>query len=280
MRSIIVFTALMWSSLALAGGVLEMSMAADSNSESAVMERIYAQDGSLRMDSLDGQGNVQMSMIFRNNELIQLGHMDRSYTRINEDTFTDIMAKSGMAADNMAGASSQMTQAMKQMEEQLANLPPEQRQMMEQMMKQNMPQFAQVTGMEAESPEIKIEKLGQGSWKTYDCTRYKVQFDANNHHELCAADVDQINGGEDIREAFDGMREFHKKMMEAMPQLPFGNPLANLPAVMGEIEGFPVFRKEYNKGKLLGERFLTSDEERNLDDSTFVIPEGYQEQSL
>ncbi len=76
------------------------------------------------------------------------------------------------------------------------------------------------------------------------------------------------------------MREFHRKMMEAMPQLPFGNPLANLPAVMGEIDGFPVFRKEYNKGRLLGERFLTSDEEKNLDDSTFAIPEGYQEQSL
>jgi hypothetical protein len=280
MKFIGCFTILLWSPSSPAGGVLEMSAAAGGDSEAVVMERIYAQDGQLRLDTLDGNGNVSMSMIFRDAELLQIGHVDRSFTRINESTFADIMSKSGMAAGNMAAASGQMAEAMTQMKEQLASLPPEQRQMMEKMMQQNMPQLAQIPGMGAEPPRIEVEELGPGEWKSYSCTRYRVQLDASNHHELCAADAEQIEGGEDVREAFDAMREFHRKMMEALPQLPFGNPMAQLPAVMGEIEGFPVYRKEFNQGRLLGERYLTSDEERDLGDGIFAVPEGYEEESL
>lgn len=268
-----------WSISSQAGGVLEMSMAAGGDSNSVVMERIYAQDGRLRLDTLDGTGNVSMSMIFRDGEMLQVGHVDRGFTRINEKTFAEIASTTGMAASNMAGASAQVADAMKQMNEQLENLPPEQRQMMEQMIKQNMPQLAQIPGMGAEPPRIEVEELGQGEWKSYSCTRYRVQLDANNHHELCAADIDQIEGGSEVREAFDAVQAFHQKMMEALPQLPFGNPLAQMPAIMARIEGFPVYRKEYNQGHLLGERYLTLDEVRNLNDSVFAVPEGYQEHS-
>lgn len=280
MKILIWLTIMSWSQSSPAGGVLEMSAAADSGSGAVVMERIYAQDGQLRLDMLDGSGNISMSMIFRDNELLQVGHTDRSFTRINEKSLADIMSRSGMAAGNLAAASGQMAEAMEQMNEQLANLPPEQRQMMEKMMKQNMPQLAQLPGLGAEPPRIEVEKLGPGEWKSYSCTRYRVQLDANNHHELCAAEVDQIEGGDEVREAFDAMLEFHKKMMEALPQLPFGNPLAQMPAVMGEIEGFPVHRKEFNQGHLLGERYLTSAEEQDLDESVFAAPEGYEEASL
>ncbi len=273
------FLMLLWAPLALAGGVLEMSMAADSDSEAAVMERIYAQDGQLRLDTLDGGGNVSMSLIFRDNELLQVGHANRSFTRINESTFREMANKTSEASTSMASASSQMAAAMQQMNEQLANLPPEQRQMVEQMMKQNAPQLAQMPGMDAELPSIEVEELGPGEWRSYRCTRFRVQLDVNNHHELCAADVDQIEGGDEIREAFDAMQAFHQEMMEAMPQLPFGNAMAQLPAVMGEIEGFPVYRKEYNQDQLLGERYLTSAEERTLDPAVFAIPEGYEEES-
>lgn len=266
-----------WAQSALAGGVLEMSASQDSGEPGAVMEKIYAQDGRLRMDTLDGQGSVSTSMVFKDDELIQISHADRSFTRINQQTFEGILAGAGTANVNMAEASAQMAAATKQMEEQLASMPPEQRAMVQKMMGNALPGLGQLPGTNALAPEIRVEELGSDQWQSYRCTRYRVQLDADNYHELCAADAGQIEGGDEIRVAFDGMRAFHRRMMEALPQLPFGSPLAQLPAVMGEIEGFPVYRREYNQGNLLGERYLATAGQRALEDRVFEVPDGYQE---
>ena len=108
---------------------------------------------------------------------------------------------------------------MKQMEEQFAKMPPKQRAMMEKMMKGKMP------GMPGKSaiPTIRVEATGQGRWKLYSCKNYTIYYDDRHREEICAAPPNEVKGADEVLQAVGNMREFQKKLTDAMPQFTSSN---------------------------------------------------------
>ena len=75
---------------------------------------------------------------------------------------------------------------------QLANLPPDQRAMAEQMMR------GQMQGMMGDSesaPPPRVEKKSRGAWQGRECTHYDVFENNIKIQEICSAPLDKVDGG-------------------------------------------------------------------------------------
>jgi len=247
----------------IAGGVMEMTTKKQGGA-AELAERIYAQGGKLRFDHLDAKGGARTTMLFQNSEMIVINHADKKYSRFNEATLAELSAQMKKASE-----------AMKQMEQQMANMPPEQRAMMEKMMKGRMP------GMAGSKPlAIRVEATGAGSWESYSCKNYSVYIGEEKTQEVCAVPPSEIKGADEFIEAARSMAKFFEKFKEALQMPAFAN-LAKSPVeVVGQVEGYPVHTNEFQNGVLRGERFLSSAKVESLSDDVFSTPAGYKEEKI
>ncbi len=248
---------LLLSQLACAGAVMDM-VTRNAAGEEVGWTRIYAQSGMVRMEDIgDDDSLPENTMIFLGDQFIYVDHGDESYIVMDESMLDEVSA--------------QIDDAMKQMEAELAKMPPEQRAMVEQMMK------GQMQGMmgqqKAPSSGPRIESAGSGKWQSRKCQQYEVFEGAEKIQDLCAADLDDIDGGEEVIEAFRSMAAYMKKMMESMPMR--SDDEMNPVEMMDKIDGFPVHTIDYENGVVAGDRSLDSVTEKDLDPDTFAAPEGY-----
>lgn len=215
-------------------------------------------------------GKSPGDMIFRGEkrEMIVIDHDKKSYMVVDE------------AGIRQVGG--QVNAAMAQMQEALKDIPAEQRAMVEQMMKQRMPQQAQQAPARAK-PELvrhgdKAEKNG------YPCVRYDVMRDGKRVRELWVTDWDNVEGGVEAMKAFKAMASFFSEMRNALPQFGAnGGPGMddNMFAYMDELGGFPVVTRELDhNGQLLTESTLRSSKRRSFEAADFEPPAGYKRQSL
>jgi hypothetical protein len=216
---------------------------------------ILAQSNKLRMD--EGKGESRNTMIFLGDELLVLDHIDKTYIVMDETMLDDV--------------SSQINEAMQQMQEELARLPPEQRAMAEQMMKGRMPGM---TGRQDVAPTApRVEALGSGQWQSYSCQNYAVYQGTAKTQELCAAALKEIDGADEMMQAFRGMAAFMAKLMESLPMQFDTAP--NPGELMDQIDGFPVHMVDYRNGAISSDTSLESVVEKDLDEAVFAAPEGY-----
>ena len=127
---------LLMSSLASAQVVIEMS-----TSTQDAPNRMYIKNDMTRADSK--AGGSDMSTIFRGEEMVMVNHDTRTY---------QIFGRAEVLA-----LADKMSEARKQMEEQMANIPPEQRAMVERMMGNRMAM------MGSASAPVRVERGGQWS---------------------------------------------------------------------------------------------------------------------
>lgn len=242
---------------------VEMDMVtSDTDGAGTETMKIYAQAGMVRMDDNSKSARERVSMIFRNQELIVLNHKDQGYMVLDEAT----MAKIGGQIDT----------AMQQMQAQLANMPAEQRAMVEQMMKG---QMGGMMGGNAEPPPVpSVQKTGSGAWQSGPCTEYAVLLSGVKTQEICAAALGDIDGADEMMRAFRAMAAFLQKIAASMPG-PMAASMADNPmGLMDQIQGFPVRTRDFADGELRSETTLDAVVERDLDETLFDIPDGYKRQ--
>lgn len=258
--NVMVPTLLLLSPLACAGVVMEMVMK-DASGQETTRSKIYAQSNMIRMDEV-GSGQSDASMVFRENEFVYLDHKDKSYIVMDEATLEKVSAK--------------INDAMAEMEKQLAGMPPEQRAMVEQMMKGQMKGMMGKQG--APKPAPRVESMGNSEWLSYDCEQYAVFDGGEKTQEVCAADLDDIDGADEVMQAFRKMAAYITKMTESMPMMPKEG--LNPGELMDQIGGFPVHTVDYENGKLVSESSLDSVTEEDLDKALFATPDGYRRQDV
>lgn len=244
------------SSLAQAGVVMEM-VATDAAGQETGRSKIFAQSKMIRMDH--GGSDASASMIFLGDRFVYVDHDDKSYVVMDEAMLNEVSAK--------------ISEAMKEMEAQLANMPPEQRAMVEQMMKGKM------DGMMPQADTAskpRVESMGKKEWQSYTCRQYAVYEADKKTQQICAAKLDDVAGADEVVEAFIGMAAYIKKMTESMPMM--ANQGFNPGELMAEIEGFPVHTVDYRNGQVMSEMSLDSVDERKLDPALFSAPDGYRQQ--
>ncbi len=242
------------TTLVQAGVVMDL-VSRDASGLETDRAKIYAQSGMLRLD----QGaDAAAAMIFLGDRFLYVNHDDKSYIVMDEAMVQEVSAK--------------ISDAMKEMEAQLASMPPEQRAMVEQMMQGQMKGMMGQQG--ASAPKPRVEPMGGSKWQSYACRQYAVYEGSDKTQQVCAAKLDDVAGADEAIEAFIGMAAYTRKMTESMPML--SNEGLNPGELMDQIDGFPVHTIDYRNGKILRETSLDSISEQQLDEELFAAPVGYR----
>jgi hypothetical protein len=264
-RTILSLAVLAAAAPALAGVVYQVETTDHGSNPPEVSAGTMSVEGtSLRMQvASKNQGMTEI--IFRGDrrEMLVIDHNKKTYTVMDEATLKELAA--------------QMSQAMAAMEQALAAVPESQRKKMEEMMKAHMPMQA--------GPVQPSELRKTGDTDTvngYPCTRYEVWRGGARESELWVTGWSNIEGGDDVVEAFEGMAGFFSELIETLPD--FLGAKSSADASMQhvkEMNGFPVVTRTFaDSGALEMETALKSSESVSLEPSTFEPPAGYTRQDM
>lgn len=193
-----------------------------------------------------------------------LDHGTKSYREMNEA--------------EMNRLNDQITESMKQVEEQLKNLPPEQRAMMEKMLKGQMKGMGVVPNEEVKKPVY--EKVGSGEHvQEWVCDKYEQKQDGVREADIWTVPYAEVKLGAEDFQVFQDMAAFLKK-------LPMGQQSGQLPFEgMGDdsgsgFSGVPVKQVFYANGAVESQWELEKVEKRELEASLFELPADYVKKGL
>jgi len=222
-----------------------------------------------RMQVVSGGQGVPGEVIFRGDrsEMLMIDHGQKSYVVMDEATI-----------ERLAG---QLGDAMKQMEAALANVPPEQRAMVEQMMRGR--GMGAAAAAPRPAPELRrtSERAEHSGFST---VKYEVLVEGRKTREFWVTDWNNIDGFQEAQPAFEAMAAMMKRLLDVLAQSPLGN-LADMDTggyeYMTELGGFPVLTREFGStGELETETTLRSIRRESIPASEFQPPEGYRQQQI
>jgi hypothetical protein len=185
------------------------------------------------------------------NRVVILDRAKNTYQEMDEATMKQL-------ADQMSGAMAQMEAAMK-------NLPPDQRAMMEKMMKGKMPQAG------AAAPKTVYTAKGSGIVNGFACTKYDGMQGAQKVSEVCAASPSQIKITPSDFQVFEKMKQFFAGMLDAMKGSPFGANIQTASITQSGIEGFPVQTTSFRNGQASDRVDLKSVANASFSDADFSV---------
>jgi Domain of unknown function (DUF4412) len=222
----------------------------------ADQSKIAVEPTRLRMEEVGGQKQV---IVFDGDAQVLriINNANKTYTEL---TKADV--------DRMA---SQMAGMMSQMQDQLKNMPPEQRARIEQMMRGR-----GAAAMMAQAPKTEYRKSGSGHVGSWDCTKYDIVEDGSKTGELCTASPTALGFTEADFQVTQKMAEFAKSMT------PPGTDANSLFSFRGDsslgFSGIPISRTTIGPPPVTSE--LVSVERQSFPDSMFQVPDGYRKQAL
>jgi hypothetical protein len=215
-------------------------------------------DDAMRLDMQSDEGSV--TFIFRRDrDLFWLIQGDRgSYLEINREDLKRMKAE--------------MDRAFEMMEEQLKDLPPEQREMVEKMMKEKMPH-------RPETPTFKKVASGVnvGSWK---CDQYTGSVGERKTVDVWTVGWNELKVDEN---AFEVMRAMGDFLGEVVPESTIlfrvGSRKTPEDTDSEDYYGLPVKVVSYENGKTVSTVRLTQIETRDFPQETFDLPGGLKEET-
>jgi len=198
-------------------------------------------------------------MIFRGdkNLIWAVDDTKKEYMEITRET----LAKIGGAVND----------AMAELEAQMANMPPEQREMMKGMMEQQMGEIMKAAKQEMEFVNTGETKKING----YTCTRYVAKHDKEISRELWVTKWGSFKNSQEIMTAFKAMSDFSKSLLESLQNTPLANAFDTPYSYSEKIGGFPVLVVEYDEGKPVLETLFKSAAKKKLAAGIFEPPDGY-----
>jgi hypothetical protein len=221
----------------------------------------------LKMNMPAGSQGTSNEMIFHGaeREMLMIDHARKSYIVIDEATLKDLVG--------------QVSAAMQQVEEAMKNMPPEQRAMMEQMMKQR------GMGPAPAAPKpTELRRTGErGDQHGFAAEKYEVLRDGRKIREVWVTPWDRIDGANDARAVFEEMADMMKETMEALAKSPMGGALADQNSFehLKALGGYPVVTREFDEnGTLETETVLKSATRKELAPADFQPPAGYAKQTM
>jgi len=163
----------------------------------------------------------------------------------------------------------QMGALREQMNAQLANVPPEQRAMVERMMGGGM------AGAAAQS----IATVDTGRSEKVDgraCRVWDVKLNDQVTQQHCVVPFEALPGKEDLRAIVERMAALTEELRKAMPQME-----ASMSDVGGGMNGYPVLTRYYERGKPSSrERRVSAWREESVPADKFALPAGYQQRDI
>lgn len=236
------------------------------NAPESIMQFLFS-DKFMKM-----KGQDDTDMIFNNETktMLIVSHADRSYMTFDQNTVSDMQSSIQSA-----------------MEQALANVPPEQRAMVEEMMKNRMggmggmPNMGAPAPVEIEMPKIEFRETSRSDTVNgYDCTYYDSFENNQKDGEHCIATWAELGVSNNIQNSFTSMAEMMEGFLEQFRQMSGSNAENNMLTYLKDMEGYPVLSRQFSNGEAVRESRLSSIAEQDFDDSEFMPPSGYSEQTL
>ena len=231
-------------------GVKILSENTDLATKKVTTDTILLDANRLRLESDDGKSVMFLTDGGRN-RMVMLDKTRNTYQEIDEQTMNQM--------------AQQMSGAMAQMQAQMKNMTPEQRAMMEKMMKGKMPQAA------AAAPKTVYTAKGSGSVNGFSCTKYEGVLSGEKEAEVCAALTAQLKLTPGDLQIFEKMKQFSASLTSALASSPVR---MNVPTTSGfesGYEGFPIQRVDFDKGQATKRSELKSITRVNFTDADFSL---------
>lgn len=244
------------ASVAQAGVVIEMEVK-DPGSKSSATDTIYAEGKMLRMDPHGSQRGDRSSILFRDETMWLIDHDKKRCQTIDKQ--------------GMEQMSAQLGGAMKQLEAQMAQIPPEQRAMMEKMMKGKMP-----GGMGADARPRRVVAGGAETVGAYSCNVHTLYSGDEKVWEVCAAKESAVAEFAEAMGAFRALSDFTEDLRESLTQGPLASMIQTPFSEMKQIDGLPVRVRNFAGGKLQSESTLKTVARRDIEKTLFAAPESYK----
>jgi hypothetical protein len=233
----------------LFAGVKIVSENTDLATKKVTTDVILLDANRLRVESDDGKSVMFLTDGGRN-RMVMLDKGKNTYQEIDEQTMQQM-------AQQMSGAMAQMNAAMK-------GMTPEQRAMMEKMMKGKMPQAA------AAAPKTVYTAKGSGSVNGFSCTKYEGDLSGVKESEVCAALPAQLKLSTSDMQIFEKMREFSSSLLSSLANSPvkISVPTGSFEA---GYEGFPIQKTDFTNGQPTRRGELKSITRANFSDADFSL---------
>lgn len=231
-----------------AGSVLKVD-SKDASGKAVPKEVYYAQDGMMRIDSLDAQGSVTRTTLVRDGVVWEIDPREKTFTRVDAASLKQLFG----------GRESQM-------EAMLAQLPPEKRALMEQRMAQ-MKQKAATT-------EYTFTDTGRSDHAgQYSCRVWQEQRQGQPFAEYCVVPASSLPAGAELDAAMKKATATASQIVSSVPQMA---KQAEHLTRLGKLNGFPASSRIGHEE----EHVLTSAQAQSLPADKFAIPQGFTEKSL
>jgi hypothetical protein len=229
---------------------------------------MYADGGLLRVEINSVSSGEDGFLIYRG---------DRNEMLVADNEYLEYYVIDAQSINQMA---KQVADAISEINKKIESLPPDQRAIAEQEMKQQMPAL-----QSAPSEPGTLRKTGTGDTiNGYACEYYEVLKAGKKSREMCVARWSDIDGGSDAVDAMTGIGKFFESMRDAFASAAgtdFMGPQQEVFAHIGQLGGYPVYAKDYDDaGAVEGESTLKSSKSESIDAAMFAAPEGYRKQEM
>jgi len=230
-------------------GVKIVSENTDLATKKVTTDTILLDANRMRLESDDGRVMMFLTDGGRN-RIVMLDKARNTYQEIDEQTMNQM-------AQQMSGAMAQMDAAMK-------NMPPEQRALMEKMMKGKMPQAA------AAPAKTVYTAKGSGSVNGFSCTKYEGDKGGQKVADVCAGVPAQLKLSASDMQIFEKMREFSSTLLSSLANSPIR---VNIPtgSLEAGYEGYPIERVDFENGQATRRGELKSITGANFADADFSL---------
>jgi hypothetical protein len=173
-----------------------------------------------------------------------------------------------------------MDDAMAKMRAQMEKMPPEQRAMMEQMMKQR--GGAMMTAGAPQKPAV-FDAQATGGSQTIDgrsCKLWNVTRNGELSEQLCVVPMSAAPGSDEAIAVWKKMSALFEKFGDRMRgQVDSGLQQSN--AILAKINGIPIMTRTYVDGKLSPEQFIVKTwKQQPIDAAKFEVPADYAKQEI
>ena len=242
-------------------------------------QRLYLQSNRLKTVSFDGNRVTEaIVMDLDAQTIMQIDYKDRTYMTATAKEYAETMREGFKAmGDTMGG---QLQSQMKEMEEQLKQLPPEQRRQLEAMMRQAQ-QGAQKQAQPALKPEdcrpenVEVKRTGKNMTVAgYDASGYQIFNNGTLDSEVWIAPA--ITAVREIDP--QKLERLVREMMKALPQCPPRGQMFGVDPVWKLMkDGYPVRSVEKDGGSVTE---VVKAESRSLGAGEFQPPSGFARKTL
>jgi hypothetical protein len=220
--------------------------------KTTLSQKMYVQDGNGRFVDAEGRATL-----IKNGTFHIVDDADKSYVAVDQATMEQLAKK--------------ISAAMDQMKEQLAQLPPEQRAQMEQMM----------PGASGDG-KWTVDALDTGKSDTVDgrvCRVWDLPRIGELDDQICVVPYSALPGKENFQPVFANFAKVFEEIAKSVPIL--SGMMSNEFSALSKVNGYPVRSRAYENGKLVDdEQLMKVWREESIPASMFEIPAGYKKKQM